>query len=350
MALLFFLSLFVLLVLHADHGVIAVGHVPALHRQLAPGRHVNARQVVGALPPAPNAPAMGHGPQLVSASPPFTTITPYPSASPVQITQQSQVVTTYVPQYTLCESLHVAFVPVSATNTISLGPPSLSGAASPSLTFAPDNGTCSTFFSPSKKSICATTLTGLDTTYPVTACDQLITFSTQLGYTITTPTATPTIALNDTAIFPNTSLVTPAPLVQTLTTYYLAPWQKFTSAGSSPDDVQVKICSAAGDDTDQCLLEHEIWVAQLATITTGTTSHISFIATIPGPTQLVIETYVANITETLTTLTMETNMVLNGNLVTETLSTSRLSSPTQTPQSTQTSTITVLPVTNYQPT
>lgn len=349
MAILFCLSLLVLVASNIGPGANAKGHKPAFYRRAVPTRVIDARQVVGSLPSAPNAPVMGHGPQIVSASSALATITPSPSASPVQITQQSQVITTYAPQFTLCELPPIALVPIPASNTGSIGPQFLNASTRYSASIPPGNGTCSTFLSPTQTTVCATTLTGLATTYPVTDCTQQITFSSQLGYTLVTPSATPTNGSNITTGFHfNSSLITPAPSIQTLTTYYLAPWQDLTSAGNLPADVDVKICSAATDDTDECLSEHETWVAQLATITTTTTSSFNFTATIPGPSQLIVETLVANITETLTTLTMETNMVLNVNVITETLSTSRVSSQAIS-TSTDTSTITVLPASNYQP-
>ncbi|KAL9095808.1 MAG: hypothetical protein Q9165_001805 [Trypethelium subeluteriae] len=184
----------------------------------------------------------------------------------------------------------------------------------------------------------------------ITDCAQQITFSSQLGYTLVTPTATPTNGSIAAGNYTNSSLITPAPSIQTLTTYYLAPWQELTSAGTPPVDVDVKICSAALGDTDECLSEHGTWATQLTTIASTITSSINFTATIPGPSQLIVETIVANITDTLTTLTMATNLVLNVNLITETLRTSRVSSAApSTILSTDTSTITVLPASNYQP-
>ena len=349
MTILFHLSLLVFLASNVGSGASAKGHRPAFHRRAVPGKVIDARQTVGFLPSAPNAPMMGHGPQVVSTSGALATITPSPSASLVQITQQSQVVTTYVPQFTLCELPPIALIPVSASNAGSIGPQFLNVSTSYSASFPPGNGTCSTFLAPSQTTVCTTTLTGLITTYPVTDCAQQITFSSHLGYTLVTPTTTPSTGSNiTTGVFSNISLITPAPSIQTLTTYYLAPWQDLISAGTPPADVDLKICSAATDDADVCLSEHETWATQLATITTSTTSSINFTATVPGPAQLIVETLVANITETKTTLTMETNMVMNINVITETLSTSRISSQA-TSISTDTSTITVLPASNFQP-
>ncbi|KAF2235365.1 hypothetical protein EV356DRAFT_124781 [Viridothelium virens] len=354
MAFLLCLLLLVLLSSTLGSGALARGHKPAVHRRLANARSIDARQAVGSLPPAPNAPKMGPGPQVISASNVLATFTPSPSASPIQITQQSQVVTTFVPQFTLCELPPIAFFPVSVTNSGSIGPQLLNLSTGYSVSIPPGNGTCSTFLSPTQTTVCATTLTGLATTYPVTDCAQQITFSSQLGYTLVTPTATPTNGSIAAGNYSNSSLITPASSIQTLTTYYLAPWQELTSAGTPPADVDVKICSAALGDTNECLSEHETWVTQLTTIASTITSSINFTATLPGPSQLIVETIVANITDTLTTLTMATNMVLDVNLITETLSTSRVSSEvsTEVPStvlSTDTSTITVFPASKYQP-
>ncbi len=59
------------------------------------------------------------GPRQVSASPTslssgvLTLVTPSPGASPVSVTMQSQIVTSYVPQFTLCELPPLAFLPTT---------------------------------------------------------------------------------------------------------------------------------------------------------------------------------------------------------------------------------------------
>ena len=347
MATLFRFSLFVLLASNTASAAHVRAHKTPLHRRTAPPRVISARQVIGVLPPASNALSMGPGPEVVPASGSLTAITSSPHASPVPIIQQSQVVTTYVPQYTLCELSLFAHWRVSTSNTGFVGPQPLNLSTAYPIPSPLGNRTCSTFMSPTQTTVCSTTLTGLVTTYPVTDCTQQITFSSQLGYSLVTPTATPAISSNDTTvIYSNSSLITPALSIQTLTTYYFAPWQELTRAGTPPAYVNLKICSAATDDTDVCLSEQEGWATQLATISTTTTSSFNFTATILGPAQLVVETFVANITETLTTFTMETELVLSTTVITETLSTSKVSTPAQ---STDTSTVTVLQASYAQP-
>ncbi|KAI9700909.1 MAG: hypothetical protein M1820_006670 [Bogoriella megaspora] len=309
----------------------------AIHLPSERENNINARQMVGSLPPLPNGINAGHGPVVVSStSAALATITPSPSASPVQVTQQSQLITSYAPQFTLCALPPIAFVPVL---------PGKNTTTSYSASWPPGNGTCSTFYSPTTTIVCATTLTGLATTYPVTDCAQQITFSSKLGYNIVTSTPTATNATNSTAHgSSNASLITTPPSIQTVTTYYLAPWQDLTKAGVPPKDVDVKICtSLANVDEQKCLLEHETWVTQLATITTKTTTSINLTTAIPGPSQLIIQTLVANITEAKTTLSLETNMVMQLEVITETLSQSRLKTPSV---STDFSTITVIPASN----
>jgi len=115
-------------------------------------------------------------------------------------------------------------------------------------------------------------------------------------------------------------MITPAPTIRSLTTYYYAPWQSLTAAGVAPLDVDKKICSTFDNGTAQCIVEYQEWNVKLVTMNRTTTTHVDFITQIPGPAQLIIETVHMDIVETLTTVSLVTNMVLGYQVESTTLS------------------------------
>lgn len=252
----------------------------------------------------------------------LTVITPSPGASPVQVTKQSQLVTTYVPQFTLCELPPVGFYPLTPQ-------PSAMPTTAPYLNYSmsvpPGNGSCTTIYSETETMVCATTLSDLTTTYTVTQCPQDITFSTRFGYTLAAPNGSNgTAAATGTRMYPYgnaTAMITPAPTIQTLTTYYLAPWQELTSAGP-PADVDLKVCSALANGTEQCVREYEYWTTSLITSVATAYSAYNFTTSIGGPSQFIVETFVANVTELFTTISMSTTMAVSYETEIETTSTS----------------------------
>ncbi|KAI1667938.1 hypothetical protein L13192_08647 [Pyrenophora tritici-repentis] len=96
----------------------------------------------------------------------YSTLYPSPSASPVEITAQSQVVTSYIPEMTWCVGPPIEPIPMTR-------PPYLNGTTEYITTIA-GTGSCETMYSPLETTVCATTLTGLGSKIPVTACDQEI--------------------------------------------------------------------------------------------------------------------------------------------------------------------------------
>lgn len=235
----------------------------------------------------------------------LTLITPSPGASPVAVTKQSQIVTSYVPQFTLCELPPIEFFSISPV-------PSARPATAPyqnySISIPPGNGTCTTIYSQTATMVCATTLSGLVTTYPVTNCAQEITFSSQYGYTLATPTPTRNAVGNGTYTFRNaTAMITAAPSIATLTTYYLAPWQELT-AGTAPADIVKEVCETFDNGTE-CITQYQVWHTSLVTQKATSTFSLNISTTIHGPSQVIIfESYVANVTEVLTTFSMATTM------------------------------------------
>ncbi|KAL1301600.1 hypothetical protein AAFC00_005830 [Neodothiora populina] len=322
----------------------------------------------------------------------LTFVTPSPHAIPVPITTQSQTVTSFIPQYTLCELPPGPEASVMTTPTLTTAPYKNFTVPKPSSTKS-----CTTIYSPTISMVCATVLTGLVDRYSVTACNQYITFSTNYGYALVTPTlvityvplnattvAGPTgVVINGTLIGtfngtsgevadnvpsidisstitaspsasspealedpetmpasmpdspPTSAIVTtttgmlalhrranvtlqqttimPPPMVQTMTTYYLAPWQQFTSPGSlghTPQNVDLEICTTFANSTRSCILEFHEWITSLATITTATTTSVNLTTKILGPSQVIVETLSANVTVEATTFRLQTAMVL----------------------------------------
>jgi hypothetical protein len=92
-----------------------------------------------------------------------------------------------------------------------------------------------------------------------------------------------------------------------LTTYFIAPWQQLTTAGP-PEDVDLKVCATLANGTENCVREYQIWKTSLVTVNATSTLSVNFSTTIAGPSQLIVETFVANITKTLVTYSMSTTI------------------------------------------
>jgi len=278
----------------------------------------------------------------------LTYITPSPGAKPVAVTKQSQIVGSFVPEFTLCELPPLEFFPITR-QPVPTGI-SASGYHNCSISTWPGNGTCTTIYSPTITMVCATTLTALAKKYTVTNCAQDLTFSTEYGYYLVTPTPTPT-AMVSASILPATinstvgivpinnstaliapgsngtltngtelmrrattetasasSVITPGPSIELLTTYYLAPWDQLTG-GTAPSEVDLKVCRTfAQNDTTECIREYEYWTTSLVTKSMTTVTNVNISTTIHGRSQIIVETFVANVTEMLTTFSMSTDM------------------------------------------
>lgn len=187
----------------------------------------------------------------------YTLVTPSPFASPVAIASQSQVVTTYVPILTLC--------PTSiggGANAASSLPPYANTTALPyrNLTSTTYKG-CITEFCATETTVCDTILNGIATRIHVTACHQQITFSSLLGYELST-------------IDPiDTTETGPAPSLETITTYFQADWQALTD-GLTPSDVTERICSAVATNARQCVDIQEVWSTITVTSVRYSRSHV----------------------------------------------------------------------------
>lgn len=246
---------------------------------------------------------------------------PSPNASPIEITTQSQVITSYMPEMTWCVAPAIFLYPVT-------GPPYSNGSTSYRQSVE-GTGKCETVFAPVKTTICATTLTGLGSRISVTKCDQEITFSTEYGFTMETPTPTTTAS---------SSLITPAPTLKRVLTYWLAPWQALT-AGDTPEDVDVKVCTLLDEDNMECMRYQEVWQVVVVTSTSTTHRTIQVSTTVSGPGTIIVETVQSTITDTIESIDLSTVLMLETEIETESISSAR--KPTSTVRSTQEITKTV---------
>lgn len=203
----------------------------------------------------------------------LTVIYPSPNAAPVEITSTSQVVTSFIPVATFCVG------PARYFSSISGGP--FTNGSANITDYDSGTGSCSTGYSTTTKPICATTLTGLASKITVSECDQEITFSSEAGFTLVTPSPTP--ASTNAA-----ALITPCPTVRRLHTYYLAPWQSIT-AGTAPSAIEVKICTEQPNGTQQCSRYQEVWELIAVTSTSTFSVPVAFERTVEGPGALIFD-------------------------------------------------------------
>ncbi|KAK4495304.1 hypothetical protein PRZ48_013634 [Zasmidium cellare] len=235
----------------------------------------------------------------------LTYVTPSPGATPIPITEQSQLVTSFVPQFTICDLPPQAVFPVTPIPQTTITAPYRNY----SISIPTGTGSCETFYSPTNTMVCATTLTGLVSQYTVSECDQDITFSTEYGFVLARPTANVTASASASLAASVSATITPAPTIQTLTTYLVAPWEAVT-AGLAPEEVRLKVCAKYANGTSECIEQFEVWHTSLLTETATTTTSVNISTTIHGNAQVIVATYAANITEAVSTFRMTTDMEL----------------------------------------
>ncbi|KAF2877252.1 hypothetical protein BDV95DRAFT_558775 [Massariosphaeria phaeospora] len=236
----------------------------------------------------------------------LSTVVPSPGAAPIEITTQSEVVTSYLPEMTWCVGPPIGLIPIATVS----GPPYLNVSTKYSTTTA-GTGSCETVYTPTTTTVCATTLTGLASKITVTHCDQEITFSSECGFTIETPTPT-----NGNL---SMLMITPAPTVKKVMTYYLAPWQSLT-LGETPSDVDMKICTELEGDQLECIRYQEVWEVLVVTSTITTQRAVQLATTVTGPGTLLVETMQVYVTDTVETVDLSTVLLLETEIETESTS------------------------------
>ena len=269
-------------------------------------------------------------------------ITPSPGADAIAITEQGQLVTSFAPEYTLCQLPALAYYSLPPSPSEAL--PTAVPYGNYSVSSSPDNVTCTTVYKATPTYICNTTLTGLFDKYTVSDCDQEITFSTEFGYVLASPTAEPATAGYNSSLLGSGSMmsemvptatastaaddtITACPSIETLTTYYLADWHELT-AGTVPQDIDLKVCRTFDNGTVKCVREQERWEVGLKTEVTSTVTEISLSTTIFGPSQVIVETIVANVTDRVTTFSLSTTMEIEYTTEYTTTSSGSRSGPT----------------------
>jgi len=189
---------------------------------------------------------------------------------------------------------------------------------------------CTTYYNTTSTTVCATVLTGIATYYNITSCKQDVTFSTAYAYRQSYDAA-----VNSSAY---TGSLVP---IETITSYWIAPWQAVT-AGLTPENITQKVCSylpatasptaSAGTGAgavatplqQECIDSFESWVTFVVASTTSSTSHVDLTTTISGPSQVMIETFHADITASMTVFSISTVLVLEYSTETTVTSTSTL--------------------------
>ncbi|CAD6569662.1 MAG: hypothetical protein ASARMPREDX12_002866 [Alectoria sarmentosa] len=213
-------------------------------------------------------------------------------ATPIRITEQMQYVTSYSPIMTMCplagqalplqSNFPVSGVPTAWANDTNATLP-LSGILPRNPGLADKSilpretanvSTCSIFWEPIPTPICHTTLSPLAAPLIlVTACHQSVTFSSQFGYELAHGTTSPN--------------------VETLTTYYVAPWSDL-SAGSVPTKgVIAEVCSSGRTD---CTTGKERWDTHVSEYTQVTKKTVSVHTTVVGPVTVIIDPAINPIT------------------------------------------------------
>lgn len=229
---------------------------------------------------------------------------PSSDAAPVQITAQSQVVTSFLPEMTWCVGPPIGLVSMS-------GPPYPNQSAKYE-TITAGTGYCETVYVPATTTVCATTLTGIASKITVSECDQEVTFSSECRVTLYAPNPTTS----------GRSLITSAPIVKRMMTYWLAPWQSLT-AGETPSDVDIKICTILEDGDMECIRYQEVWEVVVVTKTLTTKRKVQLTTTVTGPGTLIVETMEVHVTDTVETVDLSTTLQLETEIEIESTSKSK---------------------------
>jgi hypothetical protein len=123
---------------------------------------------------------------------------------------------------------------------------------------------CSIVFKTIVTTTCSTVLTYAFTQATISDCSQNITFSTQSSYSIVTATLT---ATNKPAPNVSPSVTT---YVQSIVSYYIAPWQSL--AANTPSTITVQVCEYHFTSASSCTTLREVWAVYIEHVPVITTS------------------------------------------------------------------------------
>ncbi|ESZ91739.1 hypothetical protein SBOR_7890 [Sclerotinia borealis F-4128] len=229
-------------------------------------------------------------------SPPINYTLPWPATTYIQptVTSQGMTVTSVIPIYETCN------LPGARTTT------------------------CSPSFQTIITTICSTVLIGYFTRHTVSECNEIVTFSTQYGYSLATtrPPASTVSALHRRK---ETTSITTNYYVHNTTTYYAAPWQSI--AAGDPSDIQVNICGLSSAGVQVCTTINEVWVVHTEYIPVYYTEAIS-ISTLVSSTGVLAFGPAIYVTMTPGTFMLSTQIVSTTLSARNVTSTSTVSSPT----------------------
>ncbi|RAL66723.1 hypothetical protein DID88_007506 [Monilinia fructigena] len=155
-------------------------------------------------------------------------VLPWPATKLIQpaVLSQGMIVTSAIPIYEICN------LPGSRTTS------------------------CSPSFQTIITTKCSTVLRGYFTKHTVSECNEIVTFSTQYGYSLaTTKPPTHSVSASNKR---NRSTPGTTTYVHNITTYYAAPWQSI--AADDPSNIHVNICGLSSEGIQVCTTVSEVWV------------------------------------------------------------------------------------------
>ncbi|TVY81416.1 hypothetical protein LSUE1_G002399 [Lachnellula suecica] len=141
----------------------------------------------------------------------------------------------------------------------------------PGLNSSSNDSSCSTAFQNITTTSCSTVLTAWFSSVTVTDCDQNITFSTQSSYSLATETSS-AVALPSVPVG-QVSQQTSTTYVQSVVSYYIAPWQSL--AANTPNNVTVLICKYDQNGQKSCQEIKEVWIVHTEYVPVTSTSTLS---------------------------------------------------------------------------
>lgn len=130
---------------------------------------------------------------------------------------------------------------------------------------------CLTIFKTITTTYCSTVLTYAFTKLTISDCEEHITFSTQSSYSLTStirPIITPAVSI----ISSSSTSLTPTTYIQSIVSYYFAPWQSLASG--TPSNVTLKICTSDLFEEESCIIVQEVWVVHTEYVPITVTSSL----------------------------------------------------------------------------
>lgn len=123
------------------------------------------------------------------------------------------------------------------------------------------SSSCSTVFTTRTTTVCSAVLTGFFTRVTVTDCDQSVTFSTKSSFNLISTTG---VAARDAQV---------TPYVQSVVSYFVAPWQSI--AANTPTGITVVVCTFDAAGNEVCNNVQEVWVVLTQVVPVTSTSTVT---------------------------------------------------------------------------